>query len=75
MPKPVAPGNRGTATHHCPGRSSRARGGNAVFSRTERVSLITDERIPLDRRTYYAIEAIAGLRLGECQRQPESVVI
>jgi integrase len=38
---------------------------NAVFSRTERVSLITDERIPLDRRTYYAIEAIGGLRLGE----------
>ncbi|HET6613665.1 MAG TPA: site-specific integrase [Kofleriaceae bacterium] len=38
---------------------------HAVFTRAEVEMLISDERIPQDRRTFYAIECLAGLRLGE----------
>jgi integrase len=37
----------------------------AVFSKAEVERLIGDERIPLDRHVFYAIESLAGLRHGE----------
>lgn len=37
----------------------------AVFTRTEVVAILTDPRIPLDRRTYYAVLFLAGARFGE----------
>lgn len=37
----------------------------AVFTRPEIETLISDERVPLDRRTYYALIFFAGLRHGE----------
>jgi hypothetical protein len=37
----------------------------AVFSRDEAEILISDERIPFDRRLYYAFELLAGMRPGE----------
>lgn len=37
----------------------------AIFSRDELERLISDPRIPLDRRMNYALEGIAALRLGE----------
>jgi len=37
----------------------------AVFTRHEIETLISDERVPLDRRTYYALIFLAGLRHGE----------
>lgn len=38
----------------------------AIFVREEVEALISDERIPHDRRVVYAILALAGLRFGEC---------
>lgn len=38
---------------------------DAVFTRLELAQLITDERIPADRRTFYALMGLAGLRSGE----------
>lgn len=38
---------------------------SAVFSRGELEVLISDERVPMDRRVLYALEGIAGLRHGE----------
>jgi integrase len=38
---------------------------SAVFTRGEVETLISDERIPADRRTLYALLALAGLRFGE----------
>ncbi len=51
----------------------------AQFTTTEVRRLISDDRIPMDRRVFYALEALAGLRLGEvsgllwrnCGVQPE----
>jgi integrase len=37
----------------------------AVFTREEVEALISDERLPLDRRAYYALLGVAGLRYGE----------
>src|SRR5262249_54988120 len=37
----------------------------AKFSGEERVTLISDERIPQDRRVLYALEGVARLRHGE----------
>jgi integrase len=37
----------------------------AIFTRDEVEQLISDERIPLQRRVYYAIAFLAGMRLGE----------
>lgn len=37
----------------------------AVFARSEVEALISDERIPADRRTLYAVLFLAGLRFGE----------
>ena len=37
----------------------------ARYSREELEILISDPRLPLDRRVFYALEGIAGLRLGE----------
>lgn len=37
----------------------------ALFSRDELERLISDPRVPLDRRLHYALEGIAALRLGE----------
>ncbi len=37
----------------------------AVYTRDELRALVTDPRIPWDRRVWYALEGIAGLRLGE----------
>jgi integrase len=37
----------------------------ALFSRDELERLISDPRVPLDRRVQYALEGIAALRLGE----------
>src|SRR5262249_16156808 len=37
----------------------------AVFSREELERLISDERIPEDRRVFYAIAFLGGLRTGE----------
>jgi integrase len=37
----------------------------AVFTRAELEQLITDERIPEDRRVMYALMGLAGLRFGE----------
>jgi integrase len=37
----------------------------ARYSRDELEILISDPRLPLDRRVFYALEGIAGLRLGE----------
>jgi hypothetical protein len=37
----------------------------AIFSRDELERLISETRIPLDRRVNYALEGIAALRLGE----------
>jgi integrase len=37
----------------------------AVFSAHEIESLISDERVPFDRRAYYALIMLAGLRHGE----------
>lgn len=37
----------------------------AQFGRAELEMLISDERVPLDRRVFYALEGVAGLRLGE----------
>lgn len=52
----------------------------ALYTVAEVRKLISDARIPQDRRVYYALEALAGLRLGEasgllwrnCGVQPES---
>jgi integrase len=41
----------------------------AVFTRAEVERLISDERIPEDRRTLYALLALAGLRHGEAAAQ------
>lgn len=51
----------------------------AVFTRHELEQLITDSRIPADRRTNYALIALAGLRHGEaagrrwCDYDPRAV--
>jgi integrase len=37
----------------------------ARYSRDELEILVSDDRIPIDRRIFYALEGIAGLRLGE----------
>lgn len=37
----------------------------AKFSRAELEQLISDQRVPLDRRVFYALEGVAGLRTGE----------
>jgi integrase len=37
----------------------------AVFTRSEIEQLVSDERVPEDRRTYYALLFLAGLRHGE----------
>lgn len=37
----------------------------AVFTRGEVETLISDERIPIDRRVYYALLAFTGMRIGE----------
>src|SRR5947207_1419273 len=37
----------------------------ARYSRDELEILISDPRLPFDRRVFYALEGIAGLRLGE----------
>jgi len=37
----------------------------AVFTRSEIEQLISDERVPVDRRTYYALIFFAGMRHGE----------
>lgn len=39
--------------------------GLAVYSRAEAESLISDESIPEDRRVYYALQLLAGLRASE----------
>lgn len=38
---------------------------SSVYSREEGETLISDPRIPGDRRTYYALELLAGLRTSE----------
>lgn len=38
---------------------------SAVFTREEAEQMISDERIPFDRRLYYAFGLLAGLRPGE----------
>lgn len=38
---------------------------NAIFSRTEALALVTDERIPEDRRVLYALLLLTGCRVGE----------
>lgn len=51
----------------------------ALFTLLELKKLISDHRISMDRRVYYALEGLAGLRLGEvsglhwrnCSAQPE----
>jgi integrase len=37
----------------------------AIFEREELIALISDDRIPHDRRVQYALEGIAGVRHGE----------
>lgn len=37
----------------------------AVFTRSELEMLVSDERVPLDRRVMYALQGVAGLRHGE----------
>lgn len=37
----------------------------AQFGRAELEMLISDPRVPLDRRVFYALEGVGGLRLGE----------
>ena len=37
----------------------------AVFTRSELESLISDTRVPEDRRVFYALMGLAGLRSGE----------
>ncbi len=37
----------------------------AQFGRAELELLISDARVPLDRRVFYALEGLAGVRLGE----------
>lgn len=37
----------------------------AKFGREELELLISDERVPMDRRVYYALQGIAGMRTGE----------
>jgi len=39
--------------------------GTARYTRDELEILVSDERIPFDRRVFYALEGIGGLRLGE----------
>lgn len=39
--------------------------GRAVYSRAEVELLISDARVPLDRRVLYALAGLAGLRMGE----------
>lgn len=38
---------------------------NAIFSRTEALALVTDARIPEDRRVLYALLLLTGCRVGE----------
>jgi integrase len=38
---------------------------SAVFQRSELEQLLTDERLPADRRVLYALLSLAGLRFGE----------
>ncbi|AAK94347.1 integrase Int [Myxococcus phage Mx8] len=38
---------------------------SAVYSRAEVVALITDERIPLERRVLYAVAFVGAVRIGE----------
>ena len=38
---------------------------SAVYSRDEAETMISDERIPLDRRALYALMLLGGLRIGE----------
>lgn len=38
---------------------------SALFARDEAVTLVSDPRIPLDRRVVYALGLLAGLRIGE----------
>lgn len=38
---------------------------SALFTREETETLISDQRIPLDRRVVYALGLLAGLRIGE----------
>ncbi len=37
----------------------------AVYTRDEAELLISDERIPIDRRVYYALQLLGGMRAGE----------
>ncbi len=39
--------------------------GQAVYTREEAEQLISDERIPEDRRVFYALQILAGMRAGE----------
>jgi hypothetical protein len=39
--------------------------GQAVYTRDEAEQIISDERIPMDRRVYYAFMLLAGMRPGE----------
>lgn len=38
---------------------------SAQFTRAELEALISDERVPMDRRVYYALQGLAGMRTGE----------
>ncbi|MFH0899468.1 MAG: hypothetical protein V2A73_02440 [Pseudomonadota bacterium] len=38
---------------------------SAIYSRDELETLISSEKIPLDRRVFYALQGLAGLRHGE----------
>lgn len=38
---------------------------SSIYTRAEAASLISDERLPLDRRVYYALGLLAGMRSSE----------
>jgi hypothetical protein len=40
----------------------------AIFEREELIALVSNDRIPDDRRVQYALEGIAGLRHGRSPR-------
>jgi integrase len=42
----------------------------AIYSRDELERLISDERVPMDRRVWYALEGIGGLRHSETSKMP-----
>lgn len=56
---------KGLATHQRPKKARRAEVQRGFYEEAEVAQLVSDERIPLDRRVVYALLLLTGARFGE----------